>query len=87
MMTVDFAPTFPWSVIIVLAALTSIMLGFGIIKKARGIAWRITASAGLFIALINPVVIEEKRERSDDVLAVVVDESLSQDIGKRREST
>ncbi len=87
MMTVDFAPTFPWSVIIVLAALTSIMLGVGIIKKARGIAWRITASAGLLIALINPVVVEEKRERSDDVLAVVVDESLSQDIGKRREFT
>ena len=87
MITVDFAPTFPLSVIIVLTVLTSVLLGVGIIKKARGIAWRITASAGLLIALINPVVVEEKRERSDDVLTVVVDESLSQDIGKRREFT
>ncbi len=83
MITVDFSPLFPWSLLIVLAVLSMILLGYGILRRARGIAWRSAALTGLLLALTNPVAIEKDRDARPDILAVVVDESTSQNIGNR----
>lgn len=87
MLTIDFAPVFPWQLIIGLTVVTVLLLGYGAIRRARGLAWRATALIGLLLALANPVAVEEEREARSDVLTIVVDESLSQDVGKRRDIT
>ena len=87
MLTIYFAPVFPWQLIFGLTVATVLLLGYGAIRRARGLAWRATALIGLLLALANPVAVEEEREARSDVLTIVVDESLSQDLGKSRDST
>ena len=87
MLTIDFAPIFPWQLIAGLTALTVVLLAYGAIRRARGLAWRGAALAGLLLALANPVAVEEDREAQTDVLTVLVDDSLSQDVGDRRTVT
>ena len=87
MLTIDFAPLFPWPLIFGLTIITLLSLGYGIFRRARGLGWRSTALIGLLLALANPVAIEEDREARTDVLTVVVDESLSQNVGERRQVT
>jgi hypothetical protein len=87
MLTIDFAPLFPWIVIAGLAALSALLLAYGALRRARGMGWRILAIAGLVLALANPVAVEEDREARADVLAVLVDDSASQKIAGREEAT
>lgn len=87
MLTIDFAPILPWQLIVGLTVLTVVLLGYGALRRARGLAWRGVALAGLLIALANPVAVEEDREAQTDILTVLVDESLSQDVGDRRTTT
>ena len=86
MITIDFSPLFPWAVLITLAVLSAILLGYGIYRRARGIAWRSAALVGLLLALTNPVAVEKNRDAKPDILAVVVDDSTSQKLGNRARS-
>ncbi|MBM3487105.1 MAG: hypothetical protein FJX67_10810 [Alphaproteobacteria bacterium] len=87
MTSIAFAPLFDWIVIAVLAALAALLLGFGALRRARGLAWRFASLAILLLALANPVLIEEERRAVADVVAVVVDESPSQAVGRRPAQT
>ena len=82
-----FAPVVPWTIIIVLAVFAVLLVGFGLARQARGIAFRAAALAIGLLALANPVVVEEERTPLADVAVVVVDESPSQDIGQRKAQT
>src|ERR1700676_4801006 len=81
------APLLPCWALAALAAAAAIVLGLGIWRRARGIAWRAAALAMLLAILVNPSLVEEKREKLRDVAVVVVDESPSQDIGNRRQAS
>src|SRR6266849_2237046 len=81
------APLLPWWAIAALAALALLVLAPGIWRRARGILWRGVAVAALLLILVNPSLIEEKRSPLRDVAVIVVDESPSQEIGKRREAS
>ncbi len=81
------APMLSWSEIAVLGAIGALILGFGIWRRARGLAWRAIAIAVLLTALVNPSLIEEQRAAQRDVAVIVVDESPSQNIGDRRQAT
>ncbi len=83
MLSIDFAPLFPWEILGSLAAIGLLVLAFGVIRRARGLAWRVLSLAVIWLALANPVLVEEKREARSDIVTVVVDESPSQNIGKR----
>ncbi|NKB19498.1 MAG: hypothetical protein GKS01_03035 [Alphaproteobacteria bacterium] len=83
MITIDFSPLFPWTLLIALGVLIAILLGYGIIRRAKGIAWRSAALVGLLLALTNPVAVEKDRDARPDILAVVVDDSTSQKLGNR----
>lgn len=87
MLTIDFAPLFPWSLIAALAAISALLLTYGAARRARGMGWRIVAIGGMVLALANPVAVEEDREARPDVLAVLVDDSASQQIAGRAEAT
>jgi hypothetical protein len=86
-LTVAFAPLIPWLALIVLGGLTLAALGFTLLRRARGVTWRLLAAAALWLTLANPSLINEKRELRQDVGVVIVDESASQTIGNRKAQT
>jgi hypothetical protein len=81
------APLLPWPAIAALAAAGVLIVAFGVLRGARGVLWRMIAVAILLAALVNPSVVEEKREPQRDTAIVIVDESPSQRIGDRRHAT
>jgi len=85
--TLATAPLLTWTEIALLGAGSALVLGFGLWRRARGLAWRAIALAMLLAALINPSVVEEQRSPQRDVAIVVVDESPSQRIGDRQHAT
>jgi hypothetical protein len=87
MLSIDFAPLFSWQILGALAAIGLLVLGFGAFRRARGLVWRTVSLAVIWLALANPVMVEENREARPDIFTVVVDESPSQDIGRRSAQT
>ena len=80
-----FAPLLPWWAITGFAAAASVLLGFGIWRRAKGTAWRILAGLALVLIAASPSLVEQQRQALRDVAAVVVDESPSMAIGDRRQ--
>jgi len=80
-------PLLPWWAIALFAAVCVLCLGFGVMRRARGLLWRTVAVLILLAALVNPSVIEEKRSPQRDTAIIVVDESPSQRIGDRQRAT
>jgi hypothetical protein len=85
--TLATAPLLPWAVIALLGAACVLILGLGILRRARGLPWRAIAFAILLAALVNPSVVEEQRAPQRDIAIVVVDESPSQRLGDRQDAT
>jgi hypothetical protein len=85
--SIDFAPYLPWAALGALAAVGAALLVFGLVRRARGLAWRTLAIVALLAGLANPVLVEEERRPIPDVAAIVVDESPSQSVGKRTAET
>jgi len=81
------APLLPWAVIVALGGVGLLLLAFGVWRGARGVLWRGVAVAILLAALVNPSLIEEKRDPQRDTAIIVVDESPSQRIGNRQQAT
>ncbi|HTV45858.1 MAG TPA: hypothetical protein VMF05_11110 [Stellaceae bacterium] len=78
------APLLPWAAIALLAAASLACLGFGVLRRARGLFWRAIAIAVLLAALVNPSLVEEQRTPRRDVAIVILDRSPSMGIGDRR---
>ena len=81
--TLSFAPLLPWPLVLALALPAIAILALGFWRGARGIVWRAIAVAVLLLTLINPTFVLEDREYLASVAVVVLDESGSQQIGKR----
>ena len=83
--SIEFAPLIPWQALAVAALVGSLLVGFGLLRRASGMIWRLLALAAGLLALANPSIVEEQREALTDVGLIVVDESLSQGVGERRD--
>ena len=79
----EFAPYLTWTWIAALGAVALALIGYGLFRRARGLAWRTVAIVALLAALANPVLVEEERKAIDDVATVVVDVSPSQSVRDR----
>jgi hypothetical protein len=79
------SPLLPWWAIAGFAGLAILALLFGVIRRARGTAWRLLATAVLLLILTDPSLVQEDRLPQRDVAAVVVDDSPSMRIGDRRQ--
>ena len=79
-----FAPLVPWPLIVGLACAAAVLLVFSAWRRGRSTVLRSFAMAVLVLALANPRSVDERREPQPDVAVVVVDESQSQTIGKRK---
>ena len=82
-----FDPVLPWPLIAALGGLLALVLVVLAWQHVRGAALRAIASALLVLALTNPVLKREERDPLPGVVALVVDESASQKLGKRSEQT
>ncbi|HEV2300095.1 MAG TPA: hypothetical protein VGR91_00870 [Stellaceae bacterium] len=80
-----WTPLLPWPAIAALGGLGLLILAVGAARRARGIVWRAVAVAILLAALVNPSLIEQKRQLHKDVVVVVLDRSASMGIGNRRD--
>ncbi len=81
--SIQWMPLIPWLVVAGLAALSVLLVGFALWRRAPGAGWRGAAAVILLIALANPSLVREERDPIDDVVLLVVDESPSQDIEPR----
>jgi hypothetical protein len=92
---IDLAPVIPlWLLAalgaVALAALAPALLRIAVtadgkrrLAPARGALLRLTAFAALFLALLNPRLVEETRETRPDIALLVVDRSDSATLGDR----
>lgn len=82
--TLALSPLLPWAVLLPLFAVAALVVVLGLVRRARGMALRTLALLVLALALVNPSLLNEKREPIKDVAVVVVDGSPSQNVGDRR---
>jgi hypothetical protein len=85
--SIEFAPLVPWQMLWVLAALGVLLLALLLWRSRRGALLRFATYALIVLALANPQLKQEDREKLKDILAVVVDDSQSQTISGRVERT
>jgi hypothetical protein len=81
---VVWAPLLPAELLGAVAFLFALACGYGLFRRARGMIWRGAAVATFLLVLFNPSLLIEDREAQTGLVAVVLDESPSQDIGERR---
>ncbi len=84
---VAFAPLVPWPYVAVLCGVVLLLLLIGALRRGKGLIWRTVAVLVLAGALLNPRLVQEKREGQPDVAVIVVDGSASQGIADRKAQT
>ncbi|GIK99623.1 MAG: membrane protein [Alphaproteobacteria bacterium] len=86
-LTIDLAPLLPWPVVAVLGGLAAVLVLYALLRRARGAVWRAIPAAVLVTALLNPSLIEERRDPLTDVAVLLVDDSPSQRLAGRQVQT
>jgi len=86
-MSLAFDPFLPLPVLLAIALVALLLVGWAIAKRMRGAALRALALSALVLALTNPVANFEDREPVTSVVAIVVDRSPSQASADRTERT
>lgn len=84
---VVFSPLLPWEVLAGGAGLLLALVVFGLVRRMRGMGWRIIPLSVLLIAVLNPRLVVEERQPLADIVAVIVDRSDSQKVGTRAQQT
>lgn len=84
---IAFAPLLPWPALAALGALSVLVVGLALVRRARGTGGWALAAATLLAALANPSLTVEERRAESDIVLIAVDESASQDIADRRAAT
>ncbi len=81
--SLSFDPLLPLPVVIAFGVLALLLTGIGLVRRVRGSLVRTAAVLALLASLMGPAMTREEREPLTSVVAVVVDESRSQEIGDR----
>ncbi|MEX1036045.1 MAG: hypothetical protein WDZ54_08815 [Sneathiella sp.] len=83
----DFNPYLPLGWLITLAAISAVIVLFAFWRRGRGTLLRTALLSLLLLMLANPVLLTEKRKFLEDVALIVLDETNSQKIGVRSETS
>ncbi|MEX0582879.1 MAG: hypothetical protein WD185_04360 [Sneathiella sp.] len=83
----DFNPYLPLGWLITLAAISAVIVLFAFWRRGRGTLLRTALLSLLLLMLANPVLLTEKRKFLKDVALIVLDETNSQKIGVRSETS
>lgn len=81
------SPLIPLPLLLALGLLALSGIGLALWRRARGAVLRASGLALLLLTLLNPALIQEKREPIRDVAVIVVDQSPSQNLGERQART
>jgi hypothetical protein len=84
---IGFAPHIPLWLLIACASIAAVVFLYTLWRRGTGAFARLFALIVLILALANPLIVTETREGLDDVVALVVDRTQSQDIGTRQADT
>lgn len=85
--SLQFSPLLPPFFLALFIAVVFSLVLFGLLRGRRSAIWRIFAGLALTLILANPILQREIREILPDVAIILVDDSASQSIGKRREQS
>ena len=85
--SIDFAPFLPMWLIVGLALAGAALIGLAVKRRIAVIWFRAVALAALTIALANPLIMVEDREPLPTTVALVVDQSASQSLENRSDTT
>ncbi len=83
MTAIAFDPLVDWTPLCVAGGIALAVLLLSLLRRARGTLWRSAMLALLWLAIANPVLVDEERESVPDLVTLVVDESPSQRIENR----
>ncbi len=84
---IGFAPHVPLWLLIGCGSIATLVFLYTLWRRGTGAIARLFALVVLILALANPLIVTETREGLDDVVALVVDRTQSQDIGTRQADT
>ena len=71
--SLSFSPLLPLWLLVTLAILGACVIGFGLFTARRGMVLRALGLALVLLALADPSLVREEREKLKDVVAIVVD--------------
>ena len=83
MLTVSFSPLVPIEALAALGVVVALLVVLAAVSRGAVAAIRAAALALVLLALTNPSLVQEDREKVKDVVAVVMDRSTSQTLGDR----
>lgn len=84
---IGFAPHVPLWLLIACGSIATLVFLYTLWRRGTGAISRLFAFIVLILALANPLIVIETREGLDDIVALVVDRTQSQDIGTRQADT
>jgi len=82
-MSIVLAHLVPASLLLLLALLAAVLFGYSLFRRSRGARWRALAAALMLAVLANPIITRETRAPLPDIVAVINDQSPSQDFDGR----
>ena len=82
-MKIVFAPLIGGEWLLVLAVLSALLVGICLFTRLPGSVWRGVAAALLLAVLANPMIVRERREILPDIVALIIDDSPSQQLDGR----
>jgi hypothetical protein len=85
--SLNFDPFLPLWVLAALAAVSLVLIAWGVARRAKGVWLRLALAALLLGALANPVLHRELREPLADTVVLLADRSSSQSLGDRTGET
>ena len=87
MLSVTFTPLVPAALLAVLAVVAVLVAAAGLVLRGPATLPRALALSLILVGLANPSLVREDRERVKDVVAVIVDRSVSQTLAERAAQT
>lgn len=82
-MSIILQPIIPSALLLLLALLSAALAGYALLARARGAVWRTLGLGLLLAALANPIFVSETRAPLPDIVALINDQSPSQEFDGR----
>ncbi|MCB8821622.1 hypothetical protein [Microvirga rosea] len=87
MLSLNFTPLVPVSILWAVGIVTAVLSIVALMSRGPVALLRALALALILLALANPSLVQEEREKVKDIVAVVVDRTASQTLGDRQAMT
>jgi hypothetical protein len=84
---ITFLPVIGWPLFWAACAVAAVLAAALIYLNRRGWPLRLAGLAMVLAALANPILNSDERQQLADIVAVIIDDSASQNIGNRRQQT